>query len=199
MDVDQGTYPFVTSSNCSPAGIASGAGVGPLDVNYILGVVKAYVTRVGEGPMPTEIYDPIGEEIAKKGGEVGATTGRPRRCGWFDAVTVKRIIKSNNVSALCLTKIDVLDFLDTIKICVDYNYRDGSNDYAECMDLEAVEPKYIECKGWETPLKGINRYEDLPLEAIEFIKKVEEVCELPVDIISTGPDDEGTIVVNEDI
>ena len=199
LDVDQGTYPFVTSSNCSPAGIASGAGVGPLDVNYILGVVKAYVTRVGEGPMPTEIYDPIGEEIAKKGGEVGATTGRPRRCGWFDAVTVKRIIKSNNVSALCLTKIDVLDFLDTIKICVDYNYRDGSNDYAECMDLEAVEPKYFECKGWKTPLKGINRYEDLPLEAIEFIKKVEEVCELPVDIISTGPDDEGTIVVNEDI
>ena len=189
----------MTSSNCSPAGIASGAGVGPLDVNYILGVVKAYVTRVGEGPMPTEIHDPIGEEIAEKGGEVGATTGRPRRCGWFDAVTVKRIIKSNNVSALCLTKIDVLDFLDTIKICVDYSYKDGSNNYAECMDLDTVEPKYIECKGWKTPLKGINRSEDLPLEAIEFIKKIEEVCELPVDIVSTGPDDMGTILINKDI
>ena len=123
----------------------------------------------------------------------------PRRCGWFDAVTVKRIIKSNNVSALCLTKIDVLDFLDTIKICVDYSYKDGSKNYAECMDLDAVEPKYIECKGWKTPLKGINRSEDLPLEAIEFIKKIEEVCELPVDIISTGPDDMGTILINKDI
>ena len=199
LDVDQGTYPFVTSSNCSPAGIASGAGIGPLDVGYILGVVKAYVTRVGEGPMPTEIHDSIGAEIATKGGEVGATTGRPRRCGWFDAVTVKRIIKSNSVSALCLTKIDVLDFLDTIKICVGYDFKNGSGDYAECMDLADVEPKYIECKGWQTSLKGINEFDLLPPEAKAFVKKIEEVCELPVDVISTGPDDHGTIVLNEEI
>ena len=199
LDVDQGTYPFVTSSNCSPAGIASGAGIGPLDAGYILGVVKAYVTRVGEGPMPTEIHDDIGNEIATKGGEVGATTGRPRRCGWFDAVTVKQIIKSNSVSALCLTKIDVLDFLDTIKICVDYDFKNGSGDYAECMDLADVEPKYIECKGWKTSLKGINEFDELPLEAKNFIKKIEEVCEIPIDIISTGPDDQGTIVVNKEI
>ena len=199
LDVDQGTYPFVTSSNCSPAGIASGAGIGPLDTGYILGVVKAYVTRVGEGPMPTEIHDDIGKEIATKGGEVGATTGRPRRCGWFDAVTVKQIIKSNSISALCLTKIDVLDFLDTIKICVDYDFINASGDYAECMDLSDVEPKYIECRGWKTSLKGINEFDKLPLEAKDFIEKIEEVCEIPIDIISTGPDDQGTIVVNKEI
>ena len=115
------------------------------------------------------------------------------------AVTVKQIIKSNSVSALCLTKIDVLDFLDTIKICVDYDFKNGSGDYAECMDLADVEPKYIECKGWKTSLKGISEFDELPLEAKNFIKKIEEVCEIPIDIVSTGPDDQGTIVVNKEI
>ena len=199
LDVDQGTYPFVTSSNCSPAGIASGAGCGPLDVGYILGVVKAYVTRVGEGPMPTEIEGSLGAEIAKKGGEVGATTGRPRRCGWFDAVSVKRIIQSNSVSALCLTKIDVLDGFENIKICTEYEEDDAQKAFAECMDLDDINPKYIECEGWTEPTEGINEYEKIPENAKKFIKKIEEVCGVPIDIISTGPDDASTILVNREI
>ena len=199
LDVDQGTYPFVTSSNCSPAGIASGAGCGPLDVGYILGVVKAYVTRVGEGPMPTEIEGSLGAEIAKKGGEVGATTGRPRRCGWFDAVSVKRIIQSNSVSALCLTKIDVLDGFENIKICTEYEEDEAQKAFAECMDLDDINPKYIECEGWTEPTEGIDEYEKIPENAKKFIKKIEEVCGVPIDIISTGPDDASTILVNREI
>ena len=199
LDVDQGTYPFVTSSNCSPAGIASGAGCGPLDVGYILGVVKAYVTRVGEGPMPTEIEGSLGEEIAKKGGEVGATTGRPRRCGWFDAVSVKRIIQSNSVSALCLTKIDVLDGLENIKICTSYDEDESKKAFAECMELEDVNPSYIEIEGWPEPTAGINNYDDFPQKAKNFVKKIAEVCGVPVDIVSTGPDDASTILINQEI
>ena len=199
LDVDQGTYPFVTSSNCSPAGIASGAGCGPLDVGYILGVVKAYVTRVGEGPMPTEIEGSLGEEIAKKGGEVGATTGRPRRCGWFDAVSVKRIIQSNSVSALCLTKIDVLDGLENIKICTSYDEDESKKAFAECMELEDVNPSYIEIEGWPEPTAGINNYDDFPQKAKNFVEKIAEVCGVPVDIVSTGPDDASTILINQEI
>ena len=199
LDVDQGTYPFVTSSNCSPAGIASGAGCGPLDVGYILGVVKAYVTRVGEGPMPTEIEGSLGEEIAKKGGEVGATTGRPRRCGWFDAVSVQRIIQSNSVSALCLTKIDVLDGFESIKICTEYEEDDDQKAFAECMELGDINPKYIECEGWSEPTEGIDDYEKIPENAKKFVKKIEEICGIPVDIISTGPDDASTILLNKEI
>ena len=199
LDVDQGTYPFVTSSNCSPAGIASGAGCGPLDVGYILGVVKAYVTRVGEGPMPTEIEGSLGEEIAKKGGEVGATTGRPRRCGWFDAVSVKRIIQSNSVSALCLTKIDVLDGLENIKICTSYDEDESKKAFAECMELVDVNPSYIEIEGWPEPTAGINNYDDFPRRAKNFVEKIAEVCGVPVDIVSTGPDDASTILINQEI
>ena len=199
LDVDQGTYPFVTSSNCSPAGISSGTGCGPLDVGYILGVVKAYVTRVGEGPMPTEIHDELGVEIATKGGEVGATTGRPRRCGWFDAVTVKRIVQSNSVSGLCLTKIDVLDGMESIKICTEYQQEADDLVFAECMELENVKPSYIECEGWSEPTAGVNSYEHIPENAKLFIKKIEEVCGIPVDIISTGPDDQSTILMKSDL
>ena len=193
LDIDQGTYPFVTSSNCSPTGIAAGAGCGPLDVGNILGVVKAYVTRVGEGPMPTEIYDELGEYIAKTGGEIGATTGRPRRCGWFDAVLMKRIIQTNSISGLCLTKIDVLDGLDEIKICKAYEDSDNSI-FGECMSLENVEPIYESLSGWESPTKNLTSYQDLPKEAKDFISYIEDICEVPVKIISTGPDDHSTIV-----
>ena len=193
LDIDQGTYPFVTSSNCSPSGIAAGAGCGPLDVGNILGVVKAYVTRVGEGPMPTEIYDELGEYIAKTGGEVGATTGRPRRCGWFDAVLMKRIIQTNSISGLCLTKIDVLDGLDEIKICKAYEDSDDSI-FGECMNLENVKPIYETFSGWESPTKNLTNYKDLPKEAKVFISYIEDICKVPVKIISTGPDDYSTIV-----
>jgi len=193
LDVDQGTYPFVTSSNCSPSGIAAGAGCGPLDVGNILGVVKAYVTRVGEGPMPTEIYDELGEYIAKTGGEVGATTGRPRRCGWFDGVLMKRIIQTNSISGLCLTKIDVLDGLDEIKIC--RAYKDESDSiFGECMNLENVNPIYETLSGWDSPTKNLKKYEELPSEAKSFISYIEDICEVPVKIISTGPDDQSTIL-----
>ena len=193
LDVDQGTYPYVTSSNCSPSGIAAGAGCGPLDVGNILGVVKAYVTRVGEGPMPTEIYDELGEYISETGGEVGATTGRPRRCGWFDAVLMKRIIQTNSISGLCLTKIDVLDGLDEIKIC--RAYKDESDSiFGECMNLENVNPIYETLSGWESPTKNLTKYEELPNEAKDFISYIEDICEVPVKIISTGPDDQSTIV-----
>ena len=193
LDIDQGTYPFVTSSNCSPSGIAAGAGCGPLDVGNILGVVKAYVTRVGEGPMPTEIYDELGEYIAETGGEVGATTGRPRRCGWFDAVLMKRIIQTNSISGLCLTKIDVLDGLDEIKICKAYENSDDSI-FGECMNLENVKPIYETLSGWESPTKNLTNYKELPKEAIDFISYIEDICEVPVKIISTGPDDNSTIL-----
>ena len=193
LDVDQGTYPFVTSSNCSPSGIAAGAGCGPLDVENILGVVKAYVTRVGEGPMPTEIYDDLGEYIAKTGGEVGATTGRPRRCGWFDTVLMNRIIQTNSISGLCLTKIDVLDGLDEIKICRAYE-EESDSIFGECMNLENVTPIYETLSGWESPTKNLTKYEELPGEAKDFISFIEDICEVPVKIISTGPDDQSTIV-----
>ena len=193
LDIDQGTYPFVTSSNCSPSGIAAGAGCGPLDVGNILGVVKAYVTRVGEGPMPTEIYDELGEYIAKTGGEVGATTGRPRRCGWFDAVLMKRIIQTNSISGLCLTKIDVLDGLDEIKICKAYEDSDNSI-FGECMNLDNVKPIYESLSGWELPTKNLTNYQELPKEAKDFISYIEDICEIPVKIISTGPDDQSTIL-----
>ena len=193
LDIDQGTYPFVTSSNCSPTGIAAGAGCGPLDVGNILGVVKAYVTRVGEGPMPTEIYDELGEYISKTGGEVGATTGRPRRCGWFDAVLMKRIIQTNSISGLCLTKIDVLDGLDEIKICKAYEDSDDSI-FGECMNLDNVKPIYESLSGWESPTKNLTNYQELPKEAKDFISYIEDICEVPVKIISTGPDDQSTIL-----
>ena len=193
LDVDHGTYPFVTSSNCSPSGIAAGAGCGPLDVENILGVVKAYVTRVGEGPMPTEIYDDLGEYIAKTGGEVGATTGRPRRCGWFDTVLMNRIIQTNSISGLCLTKIDVLDGLDEIKICKAYE-EESDSIFGECMNLENVTPIYETLSGWESPTKNLTKYEELPGEAKDFISFIEDICEVPVKIISTGPDDQSTIV-----
>ena len=193
LDIDQGTYPFVTSSNCSPSGIAAGAGCGPLDVGNILGVVKAYVTRVGEGPMPTEIYDELGEYIAKTGGEVGATTGRSRRCGWFDAVLMKRIIQTNSISGLCLTKIDVLDGLDEIKICKAYEDSDDSI-FGECMNLENVKPIYETFSGWDSPTKNLTNYKDLPKETKVFISYIEDICKVPVKIISTGPDDYSTIV-----
>ena len=194
LDIDQGTYPYVTSSNCSPSGIAAGAGCGPLDVGNILGVVKAYVTRVGEGPMPTEIYDELGEYIAKTGGEVGATTGRPRRCGWFDAVLMKRIIQTNSISGLCLTKIDVLDGLEEIKICKEYDEGNKDSVFGECMNLDNAKPIYETLSGWQSPTKNITKYDELPQEAKDFISYLEDICGVPVKIISTGPDDQSTIV-----
>ena len=195
LDVDNGTYPYVTSSNSSAAGIAAGSGLGPLSVSNILGIAKAYTTRVGEGPMPTELFDDIGIHIAKKGGEVGATTGRPRRCGWFDAVAMRKVIQSNSIKSLCITKLDVFDGMESIKICDSYDNSDEF--FEESLNLDHVKPQYIELSGWKKPIYGLKTLDDFPKEAIEFISKIEEVCGVSVDIISTGPERESTIFKND--
>ena len=193
LDVSLGTYPFVTSSNSSIGGIASGVGIDPRMIDYSLGIAKAYTTRVGEGPFPTELDDSVGEHIAKVGGEVGATTGRPRRCGWLDAVLLSHTVKLNGIDGLCLTKIDVLDGLDEIKICTDYE-GNSLNDLLETMSIEEVEPSYISMPGWEKPCAGIRDYEQLDGKAKSYIEKIESLCGAPIVMISTGPRREDTIV-----
>ena len=196
LDVDHGTYPFVTSSNCVAGAAAAGCGVGPQMLQYILGITKAYTTRVGSGPFPTELEDAIGRQIATRGNEFGATTGRPRRCGWFDAAALKRSIQINGVSGLCVTKLDVLDGMETLQIGVGYRvageYIDilpvGAEELAEC------EPVYEEVPGWTQSTLGVRRLEDLPQAARDYLVRIEAVCGVPVDLISTGAERDDTIV-----
>ena len=196
LDIDHGTYPFVTSSNTVAAAASTGTGLGPRDLDYILGIVKAYTTRVGAGPFPTELFDDLGSHIAEVGAEFGATTGRPRRVGWFDAVALKRSIINSSVSGLCVTKLDVLDELETIRICVGYTI-DGE----EIAGLPIVVDRFADCRpvyeelpGWQASTVGITRYEDLPAKARDYLQRIEELAGIPIDIISTGPDREQTIV-----
>lgn len=197
LDVDHGTYPYVTSSNTTAGGAATGSGVGPRALDYVLGIVKAYATRVGGGPFPTEQENDIGQHIRDKGMEYGTVTKRPRRCGWFDAVAARRSIFNNSVSGLCVTKLDVLDELDAIQICVGYSV-DGKAVEVPPMGAEGfacIEPIYEEWPGWCTSTYGITRYEDLPEAARNYLRRVEEVTETPIAIVSTGPDREHTIVL----
>ncbi len=196
LDIDHGTYPFVTSSNTVAAAASTGTGVGPRSLDYILGIVKAYTTRVGAGPFPTELFDEMGEHIATVGAEFGATTGRPRRVGWFDAVALRRSIINSSISGLCVTKLDVLDELETIRIAVGYEI-DGEpvaglpvvvDRFAECQ------PVYEDMPGWQSSTVGITRDEDLPANARDYLARIEELAGVPVDIISTGPDREQTII-----
>ena len=196
LDVDHGTYPFVTSSNTVAAAASTGTGLGPRDLDYILGIVKAYTTRVGAGPFPTELFDDYGAHLAKVGAEFGATTGRPRRCGWFDAVALRRSIVNSSVSGLCVTKLDVLDELETIQICVSY-----SIDGEPIAGLPVVVDRFAECKpiyeewaGWQESTVGVTRHDDLPEKARAYLARIEELAGVPVDIISTGPDREQTII-----
>jgi len=198
LDVDHGTYPYVTSSNTTSGGAATGTGVGLRCFDYVLGIVKAYTTRVGEGPMPTELFDEMGEHLARRGHEFGSVTGRARRCGWFDAVSLRRAVFSNSVSGLCITKLDVLDGLDTIRICVSYRTAEGKVTMAPPVGAEGfaeAEPVYIDMPGWKTSTIGITRYEDLPENARSYLKKIEELVDVPLDIISTGPDRAQTIIL----
>ena len=200
LDIDHGTFPFVTSSNTTAGGTATGSGFGPLYLDYVLGITKAYTTRVGGGPFPTELHDEVGEKLAKRGNEFGATTGRPRRCGWLDAVALRRAAQINSVSGFCLTKLDVLDGLDTVKICVSYKCPDKGElnvTPVGAEGFEQVEPNYIEMPGWSESTEGAQCYDDLPEAAKNFIKKIEEVSGVPVDIISTGPDRKETIILND--
>ena len=194
LDYSLGTYPFVTSSNSSLGGIASGAGISATSIDYSLGICKAYTTRVGEGPFPTELNDEIGSYLAEKGGEVGASTGRPRRCGWLDAVLLSHTVYLNGINGICLTKIDVLDGLEKIKICSDYSSSLSKEEILESLALNDIEPQYIELEGWQEPTAGVQRFEDLNDKAIDFIAKVEELCGAPIVMISTGPRREDAII-----
>ena len=193
LDVSLGTYPFVTSSNLI-GGISAGTGISPSDIDYTIGITKAYTTRVGEGPFPTELFDEMGTYLAETGGEVGATTGRPRRCGWLDGFLLENMVKSSGVDGLCLTKIDVLDGLEKIKICINYESNHSEADLIETMDLEDAKPIYIELEGWEEPTAGKTSFEELNEKAKSFIEKIEEISGVPVIMISTGPKREDTII-----
>ncbi|MEH6628255.1 MAG: adenylosuccinate synthase [Motiliproteus sp.] len=197
LDIDHGTYPYVTSSNTTAGGVATGSGFGPLYLDYILGITKAYTTRVGSGPFPTELFCETGERLAVKGHEVGATTGRGRRCGWFDAVALKHSIQINSVSGICLTKLDVLDGLETIRICVAYQDKNGNDVTTPCDSegYEAVTPVYEEVSGWSESTVGARSMDVLPAAALAYIKRLEELVGAPIDIVSTGPDRNETIVL----
>lgn len=204
LDIDHGTYPYVTSSNTTAGGVSTGTGVGPLYLDYVLGITKAYTTRVGSGPFPTElIYDAandVGSEIGKHlgtiGHEFGATTGRQRRCGWFDAVALRRAVEINSVSGLCLTKLDVLDGLDEVKICTSYHNTDnGCQGSSDAVAFENVQPQYESLPGWTESTVGATTVEQLPANAQAYIKRIEALVGCPVDIISTGPDRAETIVL----
>jgi adenylosuccinate synthase len=196
LDIDHGTYPFVTSSNTTAGGASTGTGMGLRQFDYVLGITKAYTTRVGSGPFPTELFDEMGKHLAKKGNEFGATTGRPRRCGWFDAVTLKRSAQINDISGLCITKLDVLDGLESIQICTGYNL-DGNIRPTPPIDAEgygACEPVYEELPGWQASTIGIKEYDELPENACAYLTRIAEITAIPIDIISTGPDRKETIV-----
>ncbi len=200
LDIDHGTYPYVTSSNTTAGGVATGSGIGPRCVDYVLGIVKAYSTRVGAGPFPTELFDDVGEFLCTKGNEFGATTGRRRRTGWLDAVAVRRAVELNSLSGFCMTKLDVLDGLDEVKICVGYRMPDGSEVDVTPLAAEAwegIEPIYEVLPGWKESTFGVKEHSKLPQAALNYIKRVEEVTGVPVDIISTGPDREETMILRD--
>ncbi|MDI4508801.1 adenylosuccinate synthase [Moraxella osloensis] len=198
LDVDHGTYPFVTSSNTTAGGVATGTGLGPLYFDYVLGITKAYTTRVGAGPFPTELFDDIGEHIGTVGQEFGATTGRARRCGWFDAAILRRAVVLNSLSGICLTKLDVLDDLEQLNICTGYELPSGEVcGSSDAEFYENVKPIYETLPGWKTSTVGVTEYDKLPENAKAYIKRIEQLIECPVDIISTGPDRAETIVLRD--
>jgi len=198
LDVDHGTYPFVTSSNTTAANAATGSGIGPLYFDRVLGIAKAYTTRVGSGPFPTELFDATGEHLAKKGNEFGSTTGRARRCGWFDVVAMRRVVAVNSLSQFCVMKMDVFDGLTELKICVAYKLDNKTintlpvdpDAYARC------EPIYETLPGWSESSYGVKTYDQLPLNARNYLKRIEELVGIPIAIISTGPERNETIVLN---
>jgi adenylosuccinate synthase len=196
LDVDHGTYPYVTSSNCVAGAAAAGAGVGPQMLHYVLGITKAYTTRVGSGPFPTELENSTGELLRARGNEFGATTGRPRRCGWFDAAALKRSIQINGVSGLCITKLDVLDGMEEIKVCVGYRIDGAFNELlpAGAEDTARCEPVYEDLPGWQESTVGVSEYGKLPAKARTYLERLQTICGVPVDMISTGPERDETIV-----
>jgi adenylosuccinate synthase len=197
LDIDHGTYPYVTSSNTTVGGVCTGAGVGPGAIDYVLGITKAYVTRVGGGPFPTELFDQAGKRLARRGDEFGATTGRPRRCGWLDSVALRRMVKLNGVSGLCVTKLDVLDGFDEIKVCTAYRLHGETLDAPplDASNWSALEPVYESFPGWQDSSRGATRMEDLPPNARSYLAAMEAICGAPVHIVSTGPERSENIIL----
>ncbi|MCX7116464.1 MAG: adenylosuccinate synthase [Legionellales bacterium] len=198
LDVDHGTYPFVTSSNTCVGSVINGAGFGPRYLSYLLGVTKAYTTRVGGGPFPTELTDDVGKHLATLGNEFGAVTGRPRRCGWFDAVLLRRSIELNSLSGLCVTKLDVLDGLDTIKLAVAYQDAHGklwTHPPQAAEDFADLTPVYEELPGWQESTNDLTQMDQLPANALAYLKRIEEILEIPIDILSTGAERNSTIML----
>jgi adenylosuccinate synthase len=197
LDNDHGTYPFVTSSNTVSGSVAAGSGVGPLYIDYILGITKAYTTRVGAGPFPTELFDDVGKELGEIGREFGATTGRPRRCGWLDSIALKRAVIINSLSALCMTKLDVLDHLETVKICVAYELNGQRVEVLPC-DIEALsqcKPILESMPGWQQSTVGITEFDHLPLNARAYLTRIEQLVGVPIHLVSTGANRNETIVI----
>ena len=200
LDIDHGSFPYVTSSNTTAGGVATGSGLGPRYVDYVLGIVKAYSTRVGAGPFPTELFDDVGEFLCQKGNEFGATTGRRRRTGWLDAIAVRRAVLLNSLSGFCMTKLDVLDGLKEVKICVGYRMPDGRVVETTPLDADAWEgivPVYESLPGWSESTFGVKEFDKLPQAARDYIKRVEELTGVPVDIVSTGPDRTETMILRD--
>jgi adenylosuccinate synthase len=199
LDVDHGTYPFVTSSNTVSGTAASGSGLGPSATGFVLGIVKAYTTRVGSGPFPTELEDEVGQRLGERGHEFGTVTGRKRRCGWFDAVLVRQSCAISGVTGIALTKVDVLDGMQTVKICTGYRLNGKVLDYfpSHAGDQDSVEPIYEEMDGWEGTTAGARSWADLPAQAIKYIQRVQELIETPVALVSTSPEREDTILVRD--
>jgi len=197
LDIDHGTYPYVTSSNTLAGNACCGAGIGPLEIDMVLGVVKAYTTRVGEGPFPTELKDELGERLRNRGFEFGSTTGRPRRCGWLDLVLVKTAIRLNSIKALALTKLDVLSEFEKLKICIAYEYEGKIIDYlpSSLIEMAKLKPIYKELPGWKKDIKNIKKFEDLPKETKNYIKTIEEYLGIPFYLISTGPERENCLIL----
>ena len=199
LDIDHGTYPYVTSSNTTVGGALAGTGVGADSIDYVLGIAKAYATRVGGGPFPTELDDAVGEDIRKRGAEFGATTGRPRRCGWIDLVALKRAVAINGISGLCITKLDVLDGLQSLKMCIAYRYRGKETEYSplDAAGWNECEPVYLEFPGWSENTHGVTDWDDLPPAARAYLRALEELAGCPLSIVSTGPDREHTMVLQD--
>ncbi len=197
LDVDHGTYPYVTSSNCLAGQASAGAGVGPNALSYVLGITKAYATRVGSGPFPTELENEIGEGLRKRGSEYGSVTGRPRRCGWFDAAALKRAAQINGLSGLCITKLDVLDGMETLRICTGYKINGTTVDILPygAESINACEPIFEDHPGWSESTFGVDTWDGLPKNAQNYLKRIEELVGASIDLISTGPDRKQTIVI----
>ena len=199
LDIDHGTYPYVTSSNTTIGGALAGTGVGADAIDYVLGIAKAYATRVGGGPFPTELHDEIGEGIRARGAEFGATTGRPRRCGWIDIVALKRAVAINGISGLCITKLDILDGMPSLKMCIAYQYRGKQTEYAplDAAGWDECEPVYLEFPGWTQCTAGVTEFAKLPAAARAYLRALEELVGCPLAIVSTGPDRDATMILRD--